>query len=360
MQDDAVPTIVLAIDGLRAAALGAYGQTGYETPAFDTLAAEGRTYDNIHATTPQASDFYARLAPVLKGRAATLLTDDPGVTESARGAFGHVVPIHPAAPTAHAASIEEATMAATWGEFAEALIATVADSPGLIWIHTRGLYGPWDAPPALMAPLLDEDDPEIEPTITPPDSLTEDDDERFAASCRYAAQVMLLDACLGGLLDLIDGLFEGEDYRLAVLGLRGFPLGEHGRLGGVDQRLYSEQQHTPLFVRGADPDSRFDRAATPQSIEAAMLQVLAGADASDGVVRMESSEAFAIVTADWLLRAPAGMPDAVELYVKPDDRWEQNNIASLRREVVDELLASLSAGHAASRESAVAAPGDGD
>ena len=104
----------------------------------------------------------------------------------------------------------------------------------LIWLHTRGLYSSWDAPADLMASLIDEDDPEVVPSVVPPDLRSGDDDERFAASCRYAAQVTTLDPLLGGCLELIEGLYEGEDYRLIVLGLRGFPLGEHGRIGGVD------------------------------------------------------------------------------------------------------------------------------
>ena len=62
---EAIPTIVIAIDGLRASALGVYGQTAYETTAFDALTAESRTYEWVYARTPDPRDFYAALAPLL-------------------------------------------------------------------------------------------------------------------------------------------------------------------------------------------------------------------------------------------------------------------------------------------------------
>jgi len=45
----------------------------------------------------------------------------------------------------------------------------------------------------------------------------------------------------------------------------------------------------------------------------------------------------AIRTADWCLRADTSSEDAPELYVRPDDRWETNNVAKLLPEVVKSL-----------------------
>jgi hypothetical protein len=42
-----------------------------------------------------------------------------------------------------------------------------------------------------------------------------------------------------------------------------------------------------------------------------------------------------------MLRAPTNAASTPELYVKADDRWEQNDIASLQEAVVAELLATL-------------------
>lgn len=338
---EAIPTIVIAIDGLRASALGAYGQTAYETPAFDALTAESRTYEWVYARTPDPTDLYAALAPLLATKNAVLATDDSEVAASLRACFGHVVEIEPLTPTEPAPTIDATTTAATWAAMAEALVEANAAGSQLIWLHTRGLYGPWDAPAELMEPLIDEDDPEVTPHIRPPDLVSDDDDERFTAACRYAAQVMAFDACIDGLLDIVDGLYEGEDYRLIVLGLRGFPLGEHGRIGGVDTRLYSEQQHVPLLVREPKLESRFDRAVRAIDLDAAIANLIAGPEPTNGAVRLNSPDSRVIITEDWMLRTPSDAASSPELYVKPDDRWEQNNIASLQEAVVAELLAPL-------------------
>lgn len=341
------PTLVLAIDGLRAAALGAYGQTAYETPALDRFAAEGVTHDWCYAPTPEPRELYERLAPKLDARTVVLTDDEAAVTPLVDAGLRVVTVAAPEADTV-AASIEATTYAAVWSGFAEAIAELAAEGlPGLVWLHSRGLYGPWDAPITLVETLVDEDDPAIRPDVTPPDSEHDDAsspeacDARFAAGCRYAAQVMTLDACLAGWLDVVDGLFEGEDLRVIVAGLRGFPLGEHGRIGGVDPRLFSEQQQAPLLVRDPDPATRFIRHAPPTTLDDALTALLAGDPVTGGVARLESAAATALIKPDWMVRRPAGEDAAAELYVKPDDRWEQNDVASLEEATADELQAEL-------------------
>lgn len=353
MPDQDAPTIVLAIDGLRAAALGAYGQTGYETPAFDALAAESVVYDACYAATPDPLDLYRRLAELFDSSAA-LVTD-----QSLTGLDANAVRIETLEPTSIAESIEATAAAASWMGFAERLIELGESGfPDLLWIHTRGLYGPWDAPESLHEPLVDNDDPEVLPEAEPPEAVFGDSsapeacDARFAAGCRYAGQVMALDACLAGWLDVLDGLFEGEDYRLIVLGLRGFPLGEHGQIGGIDKRLFSEQQHVPLLIRDGDPTRRFTREPAPVTLDTALLATLSPQAEPADHARLSSDTATTLLTDDWLLRRPTeGDP---ELYVKPDDRWEQNDIATRKEFVVEELLAELAG------ESGVAAPASDD
>ncbi len=351
---DAIPTIVIAIDGLRASALGAYGQTAYETPSLDALAAESRTHDWVYARTPDPADFYAALASQVTAEGSVLVTSDAKMTASIHPRFGRVIDVQPTGYGEIAARIEDTQMAASWAEMVVRLFDAKEAGAGLVWLHARGLYGAWDAPAELMATLIDEDDPPVVPSVTPPDQVTGDDDERFAASCRYAAQVMVFDPSVGGCLELIEGLYEGEDYRLILLGLRGFPLGEHGRIGGVDERLYSEQQHVPLLVRDPGVAGRFDRSAAPVALDAVVAALLAEAQPPRGAVLLHSTTARVVVTDEWLLRAPASAVETPELYVKPDDRWEQNDVASLEEEVVAGLLATL----AAEGDSGVAA-GDG-
>lgn len=355
-------TLVVAVDGLRAASLGAYGQTTYETPAFDQLATEAVTYSEAYAATPDPRDLYAQLA---KSRAippsAVLLTDDAAITEPIAEAFDRVVVIDPPTLDDLAPTIDQTAMAAVWADFAVALIEALGDDgepPPLVWLHTRGLRGPWDAPPETYASLIDEDDPEVATDVTPPESETDDedaqDDAQFAAACRYAGQVMTLDACLAGWLDLADGLLEGTEHRLIVTGVRGYALGEHGRIGTTDDRLFTELQHVPLLIREPGIDRRFVREADPTSLDAVLASLGSQPSADQPVTLASPSGAASVLTTDWLLRRPADSATAIELYVKPDDRWEQNDIASLEPAVADELLALLTDG-----DSAVAAPPQG-
>lgn len=368
----ATPTIVIAIDGLRAAALGAYGQTACPTPALDDFAAEAETYEWAYAPTPEPLDTYARLAAA-PGLPAPdlLLTDDAATTAPLADRAARVVEVTPSRPAALAESIGATEQAAFWVRCAEELVrlTEAGDEAPLAWLHSRGLYGPWDAPIELIEAQRDEDDPDFGTPTGPPDNFDADPgsseacDARFAASCRYAAQVAVLDACLAGLLEVIDGLYEGREVRVLIVGLRGFPLGEHGRIGGVDPRLFSEQQHAPLLVRRNDPQRRFARDRRPTTIDSALAAELANSGANGGEARLSSaSGAQALRTEDWLLRRPApeadpdGLERSPELYVKPDDRWEQNDIASLETAACEELLALLLASLSAA-DSGVAAPG---
>src|SRR5436190_1026614 len=53
--------LVIVVDGLRASALGAYGNTSYATPALDQFAAESLLLDWCFAPSPNLPDIYRAL-----------------------------------------------------------------------------------------------------------------------------------------------------------------------------------------------------------------------------------------------------------------------------------------------------------
>src|SRR3954454_16258249 len=53
--------LVIVIDGLRASALGAYGNTSYATPALEHFAAESLLLDWCFAPSPDLPDIYRAL-----------------------------------------------------------------------------------------------------------------------------------------------------------------------------------------------------------------------------------------------------------------------------------------------------------
>ena len=184
-----------------------------------------------------------------------------------------------------------------------------------------------------------------------------DPDELLAFSQAYAGQVSLLDTCLGGLVGGTGGRTRPrKETCLVVTSSRGFPLGEHRRLGPCDEALYTELVQVPLLIRfpdglGAAVRSQalvepsdlwatlldcWRMAEVPPSPTAATMPIVREEVAAvrDRLVLAGRAAERAIRTPAWYLRA-AGQPRRSELFVKPDDRWEVNNVAVRCLEVVE-------------------------
>jgi arylsulfatase A-like enzyme len=220
--------------------------------------------------------------------------------------------------------------------------------------------------------LLDEGDPTPLESVIPPDLVLDqagDPDAAFRYSCAYAAQVMVFDACWRGLMDTVTARSETESWLIVLLGARGFPLGEHRRVGGVDPRLYGEQLHVPFLVRFPDGKGKPARSAALSSHVDLLPTLAAVIDAEQcAPSHYDGSSIVPLVSnvdSEWrdaLLSASAGRTslrtpswclqhdDSVtqteqsdnakavdELYVRPDDRWEANDVAKLCPDVIDTL-----------------------
>jgi hypothetical protein len=225
--------------------------------------------------------------------------------------------------------------------------------PSFVWIHARGLYGPWDAPTELQQSLMDEDDPPpIGSCDSPVVELKEtDSDTAFQFACAYAAQVMVLDDCWKEIDDAVRRCASSE-WLVVLVGARGFPLGEHARIGGLDERLYAEQLHVPLLLWF--PDGRGKLLRRPELVSHVDLGrtliewIAASAGRHEELERIvgessllslsaaspmewrqthfaQSASCRALRTSDWSYRREANQ---VELFVRPDDRWEANDVAA--------------------------------
>ena len=219
------------------------------------------------------------------------------------------------------------------------------------------------------------DTAEVPDRRLPPDS---DPDELLAIVHAYAGQISLLDLCLGGLLDCLAGQPGAENTLLAVLSARGFPLGEHGRVGACDDALYAELTHMPLLLRlpdGHGASARTQALVQPADLHATLLdwcgQPIVGHSSPafgnsllpivegrietvrDRACTFASAEERAIVTAAWSMRLGAGASGgsrgtrdrgpsggseaAVELFAKPDDWFEVNEVSDRCGEVAAEM-----------------------
>jgi arylsulfatase A-like enzyme len=392
--------LVIVVDGLRASALGAYGNTSYPTPSLDRFAAESLLLDWCFAPSPDLPDIYralwqpndsaqnpdSRSLPRVfadAGHTTTLVTDDHSLSAySSASDFDEIVQVasslEAGAADRRAVDSLETGLAHTFSAAAEQIVAAIRhDKPYSLWLHARGMYGSWDAPLDPQKSLLDEDDPSPIESLAPPNffaNTAEDPDAAFRYACAYAAQVMVLDDCFQNLLDAIN-TSGGNEWLVTLLGARGFPLGEHGRIGGVDQRTHVEQLQVPWIVRfpnklgqfsrvgsltshhdlpptlldWIDREHKFDR---PMLDGRSVLPLASSARAAWRNAMLScSASARSIRTATWCLRedvAPADCNSATsepasapELYVRPDDRWEANDVAKLCPEVVEELLSAL-------------------
>ncbi len=360
--------LVIAVDGLRAAALGAYGNTAFPTPAFDQFATESLVFDWCYADAVELPAIYRELWPsrpsflhslAKEGFATTLVTDDTALLALEPAAGFHECVQLSTANSGRGEDVCQTALARLFAAVCEQVAASGIDRRQFVWVHAQGMYGPWDAPLELQEPLLahEEGDPPPADVLEPPDvqlDAASDPDAAFRWSCAYAAQVMVLDACFDELCQTIEASGQRDKWLVVLCGVRGFPLGEHGRVGGVDGRLFAEQLHVPLVCRFPDGSQRLSRNANLVSLPDLPTALLGLAH--DGFAMPERDALFAegpagiraIRTADWSLRYDPSAASIesrdnsyCELYVRPDDRWEANNIAALCSEEGAALLARL-------------------
>ncbi|MGA2068515.1 MAG: sulfatase-like hydrolase/transferase [Thermoguttaceae bacterium] len=376
--------ICLVIDRLRAGCLGAYGNSWIETPATDRLAAESFVFDQALVDTPRLDLLYrsywqgwpALTARQPQGRptlpallaeagvATALLSDERLVREHPLAVdFDELLQIDPPwqPEMAPDGAFHQTHLARCFVQITDWL--QQARRPFFLWCHLGSLGLTWDAPWDFRRRYWAEGDPEPSRSAEVPDRLLpegHDPDEVLAFSQVYAGQVSLLDTCLGGLWEALEEHPAAKETLLVVTSSRGFPLGEHRRLGPCDEALYSELVQVPLMIRFPDrlgAAGRSQALVEPSDLWATLLDYWSPADVPPSptaatlmpVVREEVATVRdrlalagrgaerAIRTPAWYLRA-GGSP---ELFVKPDDRWEVNNVTVRCLEVVECLQDAL-------------------
>jgi hypothetical protein len=351
--------------------LGPYGNTWIDTPSFNRLAAESLLFefamtDSTHLPTVYRSYWQAvhamqrdaqgeYLAQALKQTTVhtALITDDPSVA-SLPGSelFDEKVAVEMPEAAEAAAEAGQTQLARLFAKVLHWL--EQAPEPYLLWVHARAMDGPWDGPLELRNQYAEEDDPLPPQIVQPPvQKLARDcdPDQALGFTHAYAGQVSLLDDCLGAFLDAAGKLGLDGDTALILTSPRGYPLGEHGRVGAHDESLYCESVHVPYLVRypgGTHAAQRSRGLMQPAQIRAAVLQWLGLSDSPtpffdpDPVDGPVCDRACAIAGGYRSIRTPAWYlhrsPDAgCQLFAKPDDRWEVNEISDRCGDVVEEL-----------------------
>jgi hypothetical protein len=301
-----------------------------------------------------------------------LITDDEETaSHPLSAAFDDVIRIAPEEDLQQATDWQE-----TWlARFFATAIEHITDRkpPALVWLQAAALGRIWDSPQSLRDRYSAEDDPPAADIVEPPSQkLAGDvDPDWLLGLCHaYAGEVTVLDNCIGALLDAMAASAWSETL-LTVTSCRGYPLGEHGNVGRAAENLNAELLHVPWFVRvpgGPKYGARYQALVQPADQYATVCDWLAPADQSAksepaawytgrSLLRVEDDSSSrrklavarsmtgetALATRAWFVRAAAsaegeeGAARKFELYVKPDDRFEANEVSDRCLDIVDEF-----------------------
>ena len=386
--------VCLVIDRLHIGQLGCYGNASIATPGFDRLAADSFLFDQALAESPELADFYASLASgthlltrsaggqskaslveclAAAGVRSTLISDEPSIANLPwAAALDDVVHVPCERSTETATSLEETQLARFFAVTSDWLHN--ATEPFCLFAHCGSLGEVWDAPYEYRERYADADEPAPPVGATPPAcTLTEDyDPDELLGYCQSCAgQVTALDACLAALVAQFEQMASRERTLLLLVSPRGFPLGEHRYVGASEMPPHAELVHIPWIVRFPDGQGASDRSSAivqPCDLGPTILDwfglptALLPSTPGQSVLPISRGEVEAIrdralvVAGQWrAIRAPAWFlieersasgavsSDAAtrtQLYAKPDDRWELNDVAD-RCQTVVELLAPL-------------------
>jgi len=379
--------ICIVVDGLRASALGTYGNTWYGTPSLDRFAGQSIVVEWMRTSAPNLAAFYRSvwegehalrpagllesvplpLQLAMAGIQQTLVTDDLWLDDHASriAVEQHLWDAHwlDTETNRPASTIADTALGRVFAAAIERFEAWSGQG-NLLWVHARGMQGPWDAPEGLRWELSEEGESRPPAWVIPPErELGDDPDQWLGVRLAYAAQIMVLDACFGALLAALDEI--GDPTLVILAGSRGFALGEHGCAGSACRDLHGELLHVPWLLRLpvalAGPPPRYTGLAGPPDLSATLLDWFGLQSSGDGQslldchsqdysclrqvdIAGDGEDQWLVRTPAWTLRHLAGnydSPRPPQLYVKPDDRWEVNDVANRCPHITEGLLAVL-------------------
>jgi arylsulfatase A-like enzyme len=371
--------LVLNIPALHLGYLACYGNEWIETPHFDQLAAESVVFDQHFADCPgvsgeQRTSWTGRYQfPPAPEHVHPNSEDLPTLDGLLAAAKIACVRIERPGKRKADDDGEATALEQMLHRCRDALDQVAGQEHWLVWVDWPALTPPWDVPEQYLHPYFpeeqDEDGEAPRPWLDPdwgPISVNDDIDlERLQNT--YAAAVSHVDAHLGLLREELKERGLTEELLLCITAQCGLALGEHGVMGDCRPWLHEEVIHVPLIVRlpaGAQAGRRVSALTQPvdllptfleafgQPVPAAVHghnlwpllrgqaeQVRAYACAGR---RMEAATEYALHTPEWGFLLPEGTtvelpPRGLQLYVKPDDRWEVNNVLQHHLDLAEHL-----------------------
>lgn len=384
---------VIVLRGLHLGYLGCYGNDWIATPNLDQIATEGIVFDQHFADCPDGeaarrvwrTGMYALppMPPLVGAPDLLALLRDRGVVtrlivECSRfseftegwGAVWHVPP--EASADRPLDGIKELA--------SEGLDDLAAHQQWMLWMEMAALLPPWTIPAEQLDPYFhpgkpyeeeennDGPDELLEPLLAPlvGPLLTPAQESFQRLQSTYAAAVSMVDSAIGWFDEELHDRGLAEETLLIVTTDHGQALGEHGIVGPHRPWLHDELIHLPLLMRlpnGVEAGRRV--AALTQSVDLfATLLAAFGIDSPPGHgysllplalgeveqlrshaccgLRLGEREEWMLRTPEWSflrpIAAPADDPPRPpQLYVKPDDRWEVNNVLQHHLELAERM-----------------------
>lgn len=260
---------------------------------------------------------------------------------------------------------------------------TLGAQPHLLWIHYTGLTSHWDAPHALRDAddLMNDEEPregseqgesswddsswnELEaarqsaiPPVQQYSTATSDPDLLLAWMTAYGAQIRTIDYVLGLILDQVSA---DADTCITLFSTSGFTLGENGWIGYRQGPTCSPQLQLPLIITGFSESESLhvlrpisskrigktlaecliSPAPETRATDSLLIEVqpdrwceeLAELDPCVTTMASDSQHSVAYTTPRWFCTESHDHP--ARLYLKPDDRSDVNDVASLRPDIV--------------------------
>jgi arylsulfatase A-like enzyme len=373
--------LVIIARGLQASALSCYGNPWIDSPALDALAAEGVVFDQHFA---DAADPAEVRRVWRSGRYATPGADLLAALRQ-RGITSHLIvdASRPAPPHGEdwdrveivEPQEDQPPLETTLTAVQAALDELKQRDDWLLWVEFATLLQPWEPPEEYLTPYF-EDEPatqeeEDEEEASEPEPMKPftqvqegpidpDDNPLFVSlHSSYAAVLTYLDGAIGRILDHLE---ETLDQTLIVVTTDVGPsLGEHGVVN--IPAVHEENIHLPLLMRlpGADAGGRrvpaltqtVDLAPTLADVFEVLLQgaegftllplVYGDAEKVRDFACAWLPNAACLRTLEWALVLPPeqGKNPAPQLFVKPEDRWEVNDVAQHHQELTEELERNL-------------------
>ena len=367
--------VMLVVDQFGAGMTSAYGNTCFDTAHLNSLAASSLVFDFAMIPSPELEVSYPRLLSTIFGDEhrfnSCLITDSLELASSSIcNSFDEVITTQLIPAAEPAPELENTELAQFFAQVSQWIASPESNAFELCWLHCRGLAAAWDAPYALRESIADEDDPAPPNFIQPPSRDIGPDsspDEILGIQQACAAQVVVFDQCLGVLLEQLQHS-SFNDAAFGFVSLRGFPLGEHGQVGlpiSVHQNetasCYSELIHVPAMIRfpafenNEWPTSslRYLGLVTPESIMELAGRFLANDHPALTSVMERYATSLPKTDSQWIVTKHGNKTallthawklivdtetDEAELYAKPDDRWEVNDVSRRCPAIVELML----------------------